>query len=264
MINEICNNVQGLLIGRVYSASTMGYYSKARSTEKLASNTLTQALKQVTFPLYSELQNDKQGLIQAIKKLTQLISFFTFPLMLMLILLAEPIFVLLYSERWLDSVPYFKILCLAGIPGCLQSVNLQSIAAIGKSKVSFGWTIIKRGIGLLLMIIGIAIWGMWGLLVGMVLSIWLMYLINTYLVDVYIGYKMSRQLLDLLPTFLLSIIAFVISYFIGGVLPLGLYTDGIIKMIIYMTAYLSGSKLFELQSFTYAISLMRDFIKYKK
>ena len=256
MINEICNNVQGLLIGRVYSASTMGYYSKARSTEKLASNTITQALKQVTFPLYSELQNDKDGLILAIKKLTQLISFFTFPLMLILILLAEPIFVLLYSERWLDSVPYFQILCLAGIPGCLQSVNLQSIAAIGKSKVSFWWTIIKRGIGLLLMIIGIEIWGMWGLLVGMVISIWLMYLINAYLVDVHIGYKMSRQLLDLLPTFLLSIIAFVISYFIGGLLSLGLYTNGIIQMIIYMAVYLLGSKLFELQSFTYAMNLI--------
>lgn len=256
LLNEIGNNIQGLLIGRAYSASTMGFYSKARGTEKLASNTITQALKQVTFPLYSELQNDKNSLILTIKKLTQLISFFTFPLMLILVLLARPIFVLLYTDRWLESVPYFQILCLAGIPGCLQSVNLQSIAAIGKSKVSFGWTIIKRISGLLLMMLGMIIWGIWGLLIGMVLSIWLMYLINVYLVDKYIGYKIGRQLNDLLPTFVLSVIAFIVSYVVGCLLHFGLYIDGIIKLIVYIIVYLSGSMFFEMQFYTYVMKFV--------
>ena len=257
VVNEICNNIQGLLIGRVYTADTMGYYSKARGTEKLASNTITQALKQVTFPLYAELQSDKERLITAIKKLTQVISFFTFPLMMLLILLAKPIFILLYSERWIDSIPYFQVLCLAGIPGCLQSVNLQAIAAIGKSKTSFSWTIIKRGLGIFLMIGGMYIWGIWGLLGGMVLSIWIMYMINIYIVDKYIGYGMGRQLLDLVPTFIISLFSYIISYLFGKMLGLGLYSDGMIQLVCFCVIYIVGAILLKLESFKYvSIKLM--------
>lgn len=259
LVNEICNNIQGLLIGRVYTAGTMGYYSKARGTEKLASNTITQALKQVTFPLYAELQNDKERLITAIKKLTQVISFFTFPLMMLLILLAKPIYILLYSERWIESIPYFQFLCLAGIPGCLQSVNLQAIAAIGKSKTSFSWTIIKRGLGIVLMIGGMYIWGIWGLLGGMVLSIWIMYLINIYLVDKYIGYGMGKQLLDIIPIFIISLLSYVFTYLLSGMLGVGLYIDGMIQLVCFCLIYILGAKFLKLESFKYVSTLMMDF-----
>lgn len=254
LINEISNNIQGLLIGRVYSADTMGFYSKARGTEKLASNTITQALKQVTFPLYAELQNDNVRLINAIKRLTLLISFFTFPLMLILILLAKPLFVLLYSDRWIDSVPYFQILCFAGIPGCLQSVNLQAIAAIGKSKATFSWTLIKRGVGLLLMVLGMYFYDMWGLLIGMVLSIWLMYLINIYLVSKYIGYRIMQQLSDLAPTMAVSLISFLIAFLIGVNFSYGLYIDAVIQFLCFIAVYLSTAKLLKLDSYTYVLT----------
>lgn len=257
LINEFCNNIQGLLIGRFFDAATMGYYSKARGTEKLASNTITEALKQVTFPLYAELQNDKERLIVAIKKITQIISFFTFPLMLLLIVLAKPLFILLYSDRWIDSIPYFQILCLAGIPACLQSVNLQAIAAIGKSKVSFEWTLIKRGIGIFLMICGLYIWGMWGLLVGMVLSIWIMYLINVYLVAKYIGYNLIQQLLDLLPTFSVSILSCIVALSVKLLIDDDyMFTCGVIQFFLFTLVYILNSIIFKLESYYFVRNLI--------
>ena len=58
LINTFCNNIQGLLIGRFYNPATMGYYSKARSTEELASTSISSVMGQVTYPLYAEYQND--------------------------------------------------------------------------------------------------------------------------------------------------------------------------------------------------------------
>lgn len=199
LTSTLVNNVQGILIGRFYNAAQMGYYSKAHRTEMLASTSISQVISQVSYPLYAELQDNKSMLTNTIKKLTLSVSFLTFPMMLLFTLLAEPIFILLYSAKWLSAIPYFQILCIAGLAICLQSVNSQAIAAIGKSKAMFIWSFIKQSIGLIFMLVGLYLYGIKGLLVGMVMKSWLIYIINASLVSNYIGYKLWRQLLDILP-----------------------------------------------------------------
>lgn len=255
LINEICNNIHGLLIGRFFNASTMGYYSKARGTEKLASTSISQSLTQVTFPLYAEYQNDKQGLIGLIKKLTGVVAYITFPLMFLLILVAEPVFVLLYSDRWLPSVPYFQILCFMGLAVCLQAINLQAITAIGKSKTAFSWTLIKRAVALVLLIVGLWLGGVYGLLIGSVLGSWFLYFVNAYLVSKHIGYKMRQQMLDLLPIMLLSILAFAIGW-LPNLLDLGLYVNGILKAILFIAIYWGVSRFAKMSSYKNFVELL--------
>lgn len=250
IITRICNSIQGLLIGRFYNPATMGYYSKAKSTEELASTSLANVIDQVAYPLYAEYQNDRSMLINVIKKITLSIAYVSFPMMLLLILLAKPIFVLLYSQRWLDSVPYFQILCIAGIAICLQGVNYQAIAAIGKSKAMFSWTLIKRAIGLSLIVGGLAAYGIKGLLVGMVIQSWLIYLINAYQVHKYIGYSFSKQLMDLVPTLVLSVVSWLAAYLIAFIL-LGwnMYVIAVIRFLVFIAVYMGGSLIFKIESF---------------
>lgn len=266
IINNICNNIQGLLIGRFYDPATMGYYSKAKSTEELASTSISHVMGQVTYPLYAEYQHDKPMLINAIKRITSSISYFTFPMMLLLVLLAKPIFVLLYSERWLDSVPYFQILCLAGIAICLQGVNYQAIAAVGKSKVMFSWTLIKRAIGLGLVVGGLVAYGIKGLLIGMVMQSWLIYIINAYQVHKHIGYKLLTQLLDLLPILILALVSWAIAYCLVFIIPdCHMYVLAVIRFLVFMGVYLGGSILFKMESFRYVKETMPIFLaKFKK
>ena len=247
LITTIGNEIQGLLIGRVYNPSTMGFYSKARGTEKLASHTVSNVLQQVTLPIYSELQDDRSGLISAIKKLTCSVAYITFPLMFLLIVLAKPVFVLLYSAKWLPSVPYFQVLCLAGVAGCLQFANNQAIAAIGKSKAMFLWTFVKRSVGIVLIVGGLALFEMPGLLVGTVLQVWFMYFINIYLVSKHIGYNWAQQLRDLLPILLLTLCAFGASFFVNNILGFNMYINAIIAIIVFAVIYFAGSKIFKFE-----------------
>lgn len=256
LVNRFGQQIQGLLIGKVYNPSTMGYYSKAHGLEKLASTSVSQVMTQVTYPLYAAVQDQKTRMINMIKRLTTTLSYLTFPLMFILILTAKPIFVLLYSERWLNSVPYFQVLCLAGLPNCLQAVNLQTISAIGKSRTMFLWTLLKRGVGLLAIVGGLALWGMKGLLGGAVINSWFSYFVNIGLVSKYIGYSWKRQLLDLLPVTLASVAAAVFSYGIGCLLGLSLYPDGIVKLSVYLLVYLGWSFVFKPESFTYTVSII--------
>ena len=256
MVNRFGQQLQGLLIGKFYNASTMGYYSKADGIEKLASTSISSVMTQVTYPLYAEAQDDKAQLANMIKRLTMTLSYITFPMMFVLIVCAKPIFVLLYSDRWIDSVPYFQVLCLAGLAYCLQSVNLQSIAAIGKSRTMFLWTLFKRSVGICFVVGGLLLWGMNGLLLGVVLSTWFSYLVNILLVSKHIGYKWWKQLLDLMPVTVVSIVAAVISYGCGYLLKLDMYPDGIVKLLVYSAIYLGWSFSAKPEAFVYFKSII--------
>lgn len=256
LINSFSSKVQGLLIGKIYNPSTMGYYSKAEGTEKLASHSISGIMTQVTYPLYAEVQDDKVKMGNMIKRLTMTLAYATFPLMFILLLCAKPLFVLLYSDRWINSVPYFQILCLAGLAGCLQAVNLQAIFAIGKSRLVFIWTVIKRFFGISFVVLGLYFFGMRGLLAGVVMNYWFSYFVNIGLVSKHIGYHWLQQIKDLMPVGIVSLISALVAYGIGYVLHLNMYLDGLVKLLVYASLYLGWSFAFKPEAYTYFLSII--------
>lgn len=256
ILDKFGMQIQGLLIGKFYNPSTMGYYSKAHGLERLASTSISSVMTQVTYPLYAEAQDNKIQLANMIRRITMTLSYITYPLMFILLLCAKPIFVLLYSDRWLQSVPYFQVLCIAGLAYCLQSVNYQSIAAIGKSRVMFIWTVIKRSVGIGFMIVGLVWFGMKGLLVGVVLNSWFSYFVNISLVSKYVGYKWTDQLLNIMPVAIASVVSAVAAYFVGRLLGLSMYLDGIVKFFVYVILYMGWSLIFKPEAYNYFLTII--------
>ena len=103
LLNKISSQIQGLLIGKIYSPSQMGYYSKASKTEYLVSNSISSIMQQVAYPLYSEAQDNKTVLVNMIRRMIMTLSYATFPCLFILLLCAKPLFILLYSDKWLFS-----------------------------------------------------------------------------------------------------------------------------------------------------------------
>ena len=256
LVNTFCSRLQGLLIGKLYSPSTLGYYSKAEATERLASSSISSIMTQVTYPLYVKVQDDKSAMANMIKRLTMTISYVTFPLMMILLLTAKPIFVLLYTEKWLQSVPYFQVLCIVGLSSCLQAVNTQSIAAIGKSKLMFLWPLAKRTVGMTFMVGGLFLFGMKGFLVGVIVYNWFCYFVNIGLVSKHIGYKWSKQLLDLMPVTIVSFVSAGISYGTAALLHLGLYAEGIVELVVCLVVYLGWSFIFKPEAYKYTLTII--------
>lgn len=251
LVTTFSSKLQGLLIGKVYSPSTMGYYSKASGTEGVASSTISQVLDHVTYPLYAEVQDDLVRLGNIVKRLVLSLAYITFPVMFVMILIAKPMFVLLYSEKWLPSVPYFQVLCIGGLAHCLQSVNFHTISAIGKSKVTFVWTMIKRGVGIVCIVGGLALFGMKGILAGAVFNNWFAYFVNMGLVSKHIGYKWHRQLKDLFPVLAAAVVCAALSYTCGRLLHFDMYLDGVVKLVVYASLYAAWSLLFKPDAFVY-------------
>ena len=262
LVNTFCSRLQALLIGKLYSPATLGYYSKASATERLASHSISSVMTQVTYPLYVKVQDNKQAMANMIKRLTMTISYVTFPLMTILLIAAKPIFVLLYSDKWIQSVPYFQVLCIVGLSSCLQAVNTQPIAAIGKSKLMFLWTLGKRTVGLTFMVGGLFLYGMKGFLIGVIIYNWFCYLVNIGLVSKYIGYNWTKQLLDLVPVTLATITSAIVAVLVAFLLKWGLYADGSVKIVVCLGLYLAWSFIFKPESFKYTLTIIPDRLRF--
>ena len=265
LFSTLCNNIQGLLIGKVYNSSTLGIYTKAQRTESLSSTFISSVLDQVSYPVLSEAQNDQKKMITILKIFIGTSAFVTFPLMLLLILLAKPLFLLLYSERWLQSVPFFQVLCLAGIAICLQNINYYAVAAVGKSKQLLNWTFVKRGIGLLLVVVGLWLYGIYGLLIGSVITSWFIYFVNAWLASKHVGYTLKQQFYDLFPIITISTVAYIVSLSIGYITNLGLCIKGVVQFLVFASVYISLSVLFKVEflaSTKYTLKVLGNKVKH--
>lgn len=211
ILQEICKNMQGIIIGRKFSATQLGFYSQAKKLDDVGSYAFPNVIVQIIFPVYSQYQNDRQKLQELLGMSVRLISYCIFPLMLFLILVAEPLIGALYGAKWLPSVPYFRILCFGGIFICMQNINYYAVAAVGKSCALFSWSFYKWGTLLVLLLLGVH-WGMHGILWAMVLSSINIYFVNAFLACRYVGYSLMRQIRDFIPVLLISVFCFAATY----------------------------------------------------
>lgn len=261
LINTLCNNLQGLLIGKFFSPATLGYYTQARKLEEIASTSLSTIVDQVSYPVLAKFQEDKLQLTSVLRKLILSIAFITLPLMILLIFIAEPLIVLLYSAKWISSVPYFKILCIAGMAICLQGIHFHAVASIGKSKAMFAWTIVKRTLGIIYLILGMYFWGIDGILWACVLGSWTILIINAFLTSKYIGYTLKEQIADLLPTILLSFLSFIIPHILINLLEINETTRAIVGGTFFIIAYITLAHVFKISAYSQIKSTVFDYIK---
>ena len=260
LINTFCNNIQGLLIGKFFNPSTMGYYTQAYKLENVASHSISGVVEQVSYPVLSKLQSNNNYLKKGIYKLTSVIAYVSFPLMLILIIIAKPLIILLYGIKWLPCVPYFQILCFGGIATCIQSITYQAVASIGKSKDLFLWTIIKRFIGLIFVIGGMLLFDMYGLLWGFTITCWVITILNSYLASKHINYHLFEQIKDLLPIIFISSISFISTYIIINTINNNILVL-IMGIIIYTSIYILLSFIFNINAYRFFVEFIKDKLK---
>lgn len=253
LFGTLSNEIQGLLVGRMFNPATMGLYTQAYRLEGSAATATSSIIDQVTYPVLASYQDDRPHFISALKRFIQIPAFVCSLVMMVMIVVAKPLIILLYSAKWVDCVPYFQILCTAGLAVCLQGSANNSIAAIGKSNVFFVWTIIKRSLTIVLCIVGIFVAGMDGLLWSCVAGAWSVYFINAYLVHKHVGYSFFKQVLDILPSILIAVAIGVLAYYLGTLFNINMYVKALLQAVFCTISYIFVSWLLHLDAFNYLL-----------
>ncbi len=204
IISQTFENIYLLVIGRIFSASALGFYTQAKKLQEVPVTTLAQVVGNVTFPAFSKIQDENKKLREGFRKLIKLMVFINFPLMLGLAVVAEPLLVLILGEKWLPSVPYFQLLCIAGMIYTLHASNLNILKVKGRSDLFLYLEIIKKSIVVIAIFIGLN-WGIIGLIVGQICTSFISFFINAFFTGKLISYTIPNQLKDISQTFLISL-----------------------------------------------------------
>ena len=165
LISSIYSNLYNMVIGKRYSASDLGYYTRADSLGNLPSQNVAGILYRVTFPILSQLQDDRERLRSIYIKYLQISCFAVFPIMMGLAALAKPIIVLMLGEKWMPSVLLLQILCFGLMLDPICNINLNLLYVKGRSDLVLKLEIIKKTIAVSILVVSLP-FGLVGLCIG--------------------------------------------------------------------------------------------------
>lgn len=262
IFEKIYTNIQGLIIGKLFSAKEMGYYSQAYKLEQIPINTFTQTVAQVSFPLFSSLQSDKNDVRKALKRNIVCLSYINFPLSAIMIILAVPLIHLFYGYKWDAAIPYFRIMCLAGMVGSLTTMNLNVIKGLGKGKMFLFAKLTNRVIGISVIIIG-AFKGIYGIIWSLVIVAYIEFLIYTLINKRLIGYGFLAQVRDVSMNVLVTVMSCIPTFLIGKYVFMQEYLIMALQLFVFMAVYVSTSWMFRIEAFKTYKNIVLNKIKRK-
>jgi O-antigen/teichoic acid export membrane protein len=207
----VFKNIYNVVIGKFYTASTLGLYTNADQMSGLPSGTITTLFNKVAYPILSVIQDDNVQLKNNIRRLGKPLFLASFTLMLFLASIANSFIPLLLGEKWISSVPFFQILCIAYMAPVLHTINQLIMNIKGKSNLFLLTEIIKYIFFIPVVYCGIK-FGIYVLIVGFALHYWLGFLINALFSKKLIGYSIYEQIKDLLLPLLFALIVSSVTY----------------------------------------------------
>lgn len=248
LIDTINNNLYYLIIGKFHSTLQLGYYSNAIRVRDMASQAMVLTVQRVTYPVLSTTQADDERLKVVFRNMIKMTSFVNFPLMIGVAVIATPLFQLLFGEKWLPSVDYFQILCVAGTLYPIHALNLNILKVKGRSDLFLLLEIIKAvAISVLITLSLIFGLGIMGLIWTAVISSFISLFINTYYSSRLIDYSAKTQLMDLAPMFIISIIMGLVVHLVGYALPYNHIIKLICQICIGIFVYIFLCKIFRIK-----------------
>lgn len=144
LIASVYERLDFLIIGKLFVPATLGYFQRAKSLNNLAVQFSSASLMAVLFPVLSKVQNDLIRLQNITIKVLNIIVFVVFYILGNLYLTAQEIITILFSERWLESVGFFKILVLSGFAYPISALLVSIISSRGNSKAFLRLEIYKK------------------------------------------------------------------------------------------------------------------------
>jgi len=218
LLDTVFKNIYNILIGRYFSAQTLGYYERSKQFSEYPSSTLTGVLSKVTYPMLSEIQDDPDRLEKVYRKLIRISFFIIAPLMLGAAAIAKPLFLLVLGEQWLPAVLFFQILSLAMMLYPIHSFNLNILKVYGRSDLFLKLEVIKKGIIVVSVLVAFQ-FGILGLVWSSVFTSFAALGVNMLYSSKLINYPIPEQIKDLSLTLLIALLMAFLMYQIITVLP---------------------------------------------
>ena len=262
LITTLYNDIRQILIGKLYTTSDLAFYNKAKQFPALFDTNINTSIDSILLPTMSKEQDDI-GAVKAItRRSIKTSTYIMAPILIGLAMCGDAFIELLLTEKWLPCVPYMRIFCITYIFTPMFTANYNAYKALGRSDLYLKVSILSKIFGLIILLVtlpfGVMIMA-YGLLVGSFIS----QLVCTFPNRKLLKYSYGEQLLDILPSLLLAVVMGAVVYAVE-LLPLGAFLTLLIQIPLGVLVYVVGSMIFKLESFTYILKMLKNFLRRKR
>lgn len=200
LLNNLWNQLYQVVVGKCYSPATLGQYTKSNEYASIFSSNLSTIIQRVSYPVLSELQDDKDRMVEGYRRVIKMTMFVTVICMISLGAVAEPLIYCMIGPQWHEAATYLPLVCISMSLYPLHAINLNMLQVLGRSDIFLYLEIIKKVIGIVPICIGIFVDIYWMLFASIIMGFIGLYL-NSWYTGKALGYTFWKQLLDIAPSF---------------------------------------------------------------
>lgn len=247
ILNNVWNQLYQVVIGRFYSPSTLGHYTRANEYASIFSSNLTSIVQRVSYPVLSEIQDDRERMLLGYRRIIKVTMFVTVVCMISLGAVAEPLIYTLIGTKWHTAATFLPLICISMSLYPLHAINLNILQVLGRSDIFLYLEILKKIVGLIPLIIGVFYGVYFMLLASIVTGVFGLYL-NSWYTGKALGYTYWKQLKDIAPSYMTALIIAVAVYFFKF-LPLQNSLILVIQIVVGLVVGLASSELFKFEEY---------------
>lgn len=258
VLDTVYQNLQSLVIGKKYNSETLGYHNRGLQFPQFLITSISGAIQSVMLPALSEKQDKKDELKSTMRNAVMLSSYLIFPMALGLGAVAESFVRLVLTDKWLPSVPYLQIYCFSFVFYPISACNLQAINATGRSDWFLKIEIIKKIYGVIALVIAIFFFeSPIAIALSAVITTIISCFVNAAPNKKLISYSYKEQISDILPSFALSLVMFIVVWAVE-LLGLNILSTFVIQIFVGVGIYLLLSVIFRVKPFVQLLLMAKE------
>ena len=196
------------------------------------------------------------------RKSIRVCSYVVFPLTCGLAAVSENFILVLLTDKWLQCVPFLKLACINYALMTIGTANLQAIKGIGRSDIYLKLEIIKKIIGILLLLVSMN-FGVIAIAISAVFVTVLCEIVNIYPNAKCISYGYKEQALDLIPATISTMLMWIVVWEIGKFIPIPIVAL-LVQILVGGLFYIIISYFINRDSQEYTLAMIKKLLHHKK
>ena len=260
LLNQGYQSLSDLVIGKRFSASSLGLVSQGKKYPMAIGNMLDGAIQPVMLSAVAHVQDDRARVKHLVRRALKTSTFLIAPSMVLFACAAPSLVPALLGPQWAASVPFLQVDCLVYALLPIHTTNLQALNGMGRSDLFLKLECLKTAYGIaVLLLCAFAFADIRLLVLSYLFTDVVSTLVNAWPNKRVIGYAYGEQVRDIAPAFLLAGLAAVPTLALAG-LGLGAWATVALQASVFASTYLGLAALLRLEAFSYLISTARGLL----
>ena len=257
LVNTAYNNIRALVIGKKYSPEDLAYFNKGEQLPSLIVMNVNTSIDSVLLSAMSKEQDNNSRVKAMTRRSIRVGTYILAPIMIGFAACARSFVGLILTDKWLPSVEFLQIICIAYMFQPIQTANMNAIKALGRSDIYLKLDILKKFIGLVLLIISM-FFGVKAITFSVLIVAIIFQFVNTIPNKRLLDYGYNEQIKDIFPSILLAMVMGVLVYYIGS-FGFSYGVTLLLQIPAGIAIYIFASLFFKIDSFNYLLSILNQY-----